>query len=155
MIVIFGFPLFLALNRTHNGDRININKTWNPMKNQLLSSFGSKIGLKKQQILYFSFQRLKIENINRYGKEGFEIHGREEGTVMTVSFRITDNLLLLWMADLFLNLMKQSHFRYLAKPGRNWLLLEQASDEGQEGQCGWLKDKFGIHGRLFLRYSVN
>lgn len=26
--------------------------------------------------------------INRYGKEGFEVHGRPEGSVMTVDFEI-------------------------------------------------------------------
>jgi len=29
------------------------------------------------------FKNSKIGNITRYGKEGYEIHGREAGTVMT------------------------------------------------------------------------
>ena len=34
------------------------------------------------------FKNSKIGNISRYGKEGYEIHGREAGTVMTVDFEI-------------------------------------------------------------------
>ena len=34
------------------------------------------------------FKNSKIGNISRYGKEGYEIHGRPMGTVMTVEFQI-------------------------------------------------------------------
>ncbi|MBI4791642.1 MAG: VOC family protein [Deltaproteobacteria bacterium] len=34
------------------------------------------------------FKNSSIGSIARYGKEGHEIHGREEGTVMTVEFEI-------------------------------------------------------------------
>ena len=34
------------------------------------------------------FKNSKIESISHYGKEGFEIHGQEEGTVLTVDFQI-------------------------------------------------------------------
>lgn len=34
------------------------------------------------------FRNSKIDNINYYGKEGFEIHGQQEGTVLTVAFQI-------------------------------------------------------------------
>ncbi len=36
------------------------------------------------------FKNSKIGRIARYGKEGFEIHGRPEGSVMTVEFWIED-----------------------------------------------------------------
>jgi predicted 3-demethylubiquinone-9 3-methyltransferase (glyoxalase superfamily) len=34
------------------------------------------------------FKNSKIGNVTRYGKEGYEIHGREAGTVMTIDFEI-------------------------------------------------------------------
>ena len=34
------------------------------------------------------FKNSKISNITHYGKEGYEIHGREAGTVLTVDFEI-------------------------------------------------------------------
>ena len=32
----------------------------------------------------------------------------------------------------------------LQEPGRSRLVLEQVSEGGEEGLCGWLKDKFGL-----------
>jgi predicted 3-demethylubiquinone-9 3-methyltransferase (glyoxalase superfamily) len=34
------------------------------------------------------FKNSKIGKISRYGKEGFEVHGRKAGSVMTVEFEI-------------------------------------------------------------------
>src|SRR6516165_3846365 len=34
------------------------------------------------------FKNSKIGKISRYGKEGFEVHGKQAGTVMTVEFEI-------------------------------------------------------------------
>jgi predicted 3-demethylubiquinone-9 3-methyltransferase (glyoxalase superfamily) len=34
------------------------------------------------------FKNSKIGKISRYGKEGFEVHGKKAGTVMTVEFEI-------------------------------------------------------------------
>jgi predicted 3-demethylubiquinone-9 3-methyltransferase (glyoxalase superfamily) len=34
------------------------------------------------------FRNARIGKISRYGKEGFEIHGRPDGSVMTVEFEI-------------------------------------------------------------------
>ena len=40
-------------------------------------------------IFYTSiFKNSKTEAISRYGKEGFEVHGQKEGTVLTVVFQI-------------------------------------------------------------------
>jgi predicted 3-demethylubiquinone-9 3-methyltransferase (glyoxalase superfamily) len=34
------------------------------------------------------FKDTKIGNVTRYGKQGYEIHNRKEGTVMTVDFEL-------------------------------------------------------------------
>ena len=34
------------------------------------------------------FKNSKIGDVTRYGKEGYEIHGRESGSVLTVEFEI-------------------------------------------------------------------
>jgi predicted 3-demethylubiquinone-9 3-methyltransferase (glyoxalase superfamily) len=36
------------------------------------------------------FKNSKIGKISRYGKEGYEIHGKPEGTVLTVEFQRAD-----------------------------------------------------------------
>src|SRR5260370_5902429 len=34
------------------------------------------------------FKNSKVGKISRYGKEGFEVHGKKAGTVMTVEFEL-------------------------------------------------------------------
>ena len=34
------------------------------------------------------FKNAKVGNVTRYGKEGYEIHKKKEGTVMTIDFEI-------------------------------------------------------------------
>lgn len=34
------------------------------------------------------FKDSEIFEVSRFGKEGFEIHGKEEGTAMTVNFKL-------------------------------------------------------------------
>ena len=97
--------------------------------------------------LYTSiFKDGKIGKIARYGKEGFEIHGQREGTVMTVEFEINGlKYLALNGGPLFkfnesfsivVTCDSQQEIDYY------WEKL--TADGGQPVQCGWLKDKFGL-----------
>jgi predicted 3-demethylubiquinone-9 3-methyltransferase (glyoxalase superfamily) len=91
------------------------------------------------------FKNSKIGKISRYGKEGHEVHGRAAGSVMTVEFEIE--------GQQFLALNGGPHFKFneavsfqvhcetQAEVDYFWSKLAQC---GQEGPCGWLKDKFGL-----------
>jgi predicted 3-demethylubiquinone-9 3-methyltransferase (glyoxalase superfamily) len=91
------------------------------------------------------FKNSKIGKISRYGKEGFEIHGRTAGTVMTVEFEID--------GQKFVALNGGPHFRFNEAVSFQvhcdsqqeidyfWSKLGEG---GQEQPCGWLKDKFGL-----------
>ncbi len=91
------------------------------------------------------FKNGKIGKISRYGKEGFEIHGQPEGKVMVVEFQIEgQTYLALNGGPLFkfneamsivVNCETQEEIDYY------WKAL---SDGGEEGHCGWLKDRFGV-----------
>jgi predicted 3-demethylubiquinone-9 3-methyltransferase (glyoxalase superfamily) len=91
------------------------------------------------------FKNGKIGKIARYGKEGFEIHGQPEGTVMTVEFEI-DGMKYLGLNggpifkfteafSIVVNCDTQEEIDYF------WGKLTQG---GQEVECGWLKDQFGV-----------
>ncbi|NWG26472.1 MAG: VOC family protein [Pseudorhodoplanes sp.] len=96
--------------------------------------------------LYSSiFPNSRIGRISRYGKEGFEIHGRPEGSVMTVEFEL-DGLRLTGLnggpifkfteaVSFQINCETQDEIDHY------WVKL---GDRGQEGPCGWLKDRFGL-----------
>jgi predicted 3-demethylubiquinone-9 3-methyltransferase (glyoxalase superfamily) len=91
------------------------------------------------------FKNAKIGRVSRYGKEGFEVHGRKAGTVMTVEFEIEGLT--------FLALNGGPHFKF--NEAVSFQIHCQTQDEvdffwnrliegGNESQCGWLKDKFGL-----------
>ena len=93
------------------------------------------------------FEGSSIGTITRYGKEGFEIHGRPAGSVLTVSFRLA--------GQEFTALNGGPHFRFSeaisfavkcdtqAEIDHYWERLGSGGDEKAQ-QCGWLKDKFGL-----------
>lgn len=91
------------------------------------------------------FKNSKIGKTSRYGKEGKEIHGKEAGSVMTVEFEIE--------GQKFVALNGGPHFKFNEAVSFQILCETQAEVDffwnklaqgGQEGPCGWLKDKFGL-----------
>ena len=91
------------------------------------------------------FKNSKIGKVSRYGKEGFEVHGKKAGTVMTVEFELE--------GQKFLALNGGPHFKFNeavsfqvnceTQQEIDHFWSELAKD-GEEGPCGWLKDKFGL-----------
>ncbi len=91
------------------------------------------------------FENSGIGPITRFGKEGFEFHRKPEGAVMTVAFTLD--------GQEFLGLNGGPDFKFneamslivncedQAAIDHYWYKL---SEGGVEGQCGWLKDKFGV-----------
>ena len=91
------------------------------------------------------FKNSRIGKISRYGKEGYEVHGRKAGTVMTVEFKIE--------GQKFLALNGGPHFKF--NEAISFQVHCQTQEEvdyfwsklsecGKEAPCGWLKDKFGL-----------
>ena len=98
------------------------------------------------------FKNCKIGKISRYGKEGFEVHGKKAGTVMTVEFEIE--------GQKFLALNGGPHFKFneavsFQVPCETQEEIDDfwssLAKDGEEGRCGWLKDKFGLSWQVFLR----
>jgi predicted 3-demethylubiquinone-9 3-methyltransferase (glyoxalase superfamily) len=93
------------------------------------------------------FENSSIGAITRYGKEGFEIHGRQAGSVLTVTFRLD--------GEEFTGLNGGPHFKFSeavsfvvrcrtqAEIDHYWNRLSEGGDEAAR-QCGWLKDKYGL-----------
>ena len=93
------------------------------------------------------FENSSVGAVSRYGKEGFEVHGRPDGSAMTVSFRLD--------GQEFTALNGGPHFKFTeaisfvvgcetqAEVDRYWERLGEGGDERAQ-QCGWLKDKFGV-----------
>jgi predicted 3-demethylubiquinone-9 3-methyltransferase (glyoxalase superfamily) len=91
------------------------------------------------------FSDSKIKRISYYGKEGFEIHGQKEGTVLTVEFEINGNPFTALNGGPIFKFNEAVSFQIFCDTQQEiddyWGKL---IGEGEEGQCGWLKDKYGI-----------
>jgi predicted 3-demethylubiquinone-9 3-methyltransferase (glyoxalase superfamily) len=92
------------------------------------------------------FRNSVITSVSRYGKEGFEFHGQKEGTAMTVAFQINgQSFTALNGGPVFKfneAISLQVYCENQEEIDEYWSKL--TGDGGEEGQCGWLKDKFGL-----------
>jgi len=91
------------------------------------------------------FKNSKIGTITRYEEELAAVSGRPKGSVMTVAFQLE--------GQGFTALNGSPHFKFTeaisfvvnCKTQKEVdELWEKLSDGGEEGQCGWLKDKYGL-----------
>jgi predicted 3-demethylubiquinone-9 3-methyltransferase (glyoxalase superfamily) len=100
------------------------------------------------------FPDAAIERVARYGKEGFEVHGKPADSVLTVTFR------LLGTEFVALNGGPQFTFNEAvsfiiqcedqAEIDRYWAALGDGGDAKAQ-QCGWLKDRFGLSWQIVPR----
>ena len=92
------------------------------------------------------FKDAEIRETSKYNQASAEISGQPEGSVMVVEFEIADQK--------FVGLNGGPHFKFneaisfmIDCKDQNevdyfWNTL--TADGGEESQCGWLKDKFGL-----------
>ena len=91
------------------------------------------------------FKNSRIENISYYGKEGFEIHGKKEGTVLTVVLSVNGQSFTALNGGPIFKFNESISFQVFCETQKEidyyWSKLGEG---GEEGQCGWLKDKYGL-----------
>ena len=91
------------------------------------------------------FKNSKIGKIARYGDAGAQVSGRPKGTVMTMAFQLE--------GQEFVALNGGPQFKFTE--AISFVVNCQTQEEvdkywnklsagGQEVQCGWLKDKYGL-----------
>jgi predicted 3-demethylubiquinone-9 3-methyltransferase (glyoxalase superfamily) len=94
-----------------------------------------------------TFKNSRIGRISRYGKEGHEIHGRAEGTVMTVEFEIDGQAFTALNGGPLFKFNEAVSFQVYCETQEEvdyyWEKLAKGGDEKAQ-QCGWLKDKYGL-----------
>ena len=91
------------------------------------------------------FKNSNITKINRYGKEGFEFHHKKEGIAMTVAFQINGQNFTALNGGPEFKFNESVSFQVFCENQKEidyyW---KELTIGGEEGMCGWLKDKFGI-----------
>lgn len=116
------------------------------MKNQITPCLWFDNEAEEAALFYTSiFKNSKIETISRFGKEGFEHHGKPEGTVMTVSFTINGQPFTALNGGPVFKFNEAVSFQVFCDSQEEidhyW---EKLTEGGQESMCGWLKDRFGV-----------
>jgi predicted 3-demethylubiquinone-9 3-methyltransferase (glyoxalase superfamily) len=93
------------------------------------------------------FKDGKILEIARYGKEGFDVHGRPEGSVMTVLFELRGQRFMGLNGGPVFKFTEAVSFEITCETQEEvdhfWERLGEGGDEAAR-QCGWLKDKYGL-----------
>jgi predicted 3-demethylubiquinone-9 3-methyltransferase (glyoxalase superfamily) len=93
------------------------------------------------------FKNSKVGDITHYGKEGYEIHEREAGTIMTVEFEIEGQKFVALNGGPIFKFNEAISFQVHCETQKEvdyyWEKLSEGGDE-QAQQCGWLKDKYGV-----------
>lgn len=100
------------------------------------------------------FKNASIGRILYYGKEGQEIHGMPEGSVLTVEFELE--------GQTFVALNGGPHFKFSEaisfivncdtqeEVDYYWHRLSEGGDEKAQ-MCGWLKDQYGLSWQIVPR----
>jgi predicted 3-demethylubiquinone-9 3-methyltransferase (glyoxalase superfamily) len=93
------------------------------------------------------FPNSRITTISRYGREGFDIHGRPEGSVMVVAFELDGQpITALNGGPVFAfneAISLQVSCASQDEIDHYWERLSEGGDPGAQ-QCGWLKDRYGL-----------
>lgn len=92
------------------------------------------------------FKNSKVGTITRYDEASAKASGRPAGTVMTVEFQLD--------GQSFVALNGGPHFKFTeavsfvvncaTQEEIDYFWEKLTADGGQEVECGWLKDKFGL-----------
>ena len=109
---------------------------------------GSTIKAEEAVTFYASvFKNSKIGDVTRYGKEGYEIHRREAGSVLTVDFEIEGQKFVALNGGPVFKFNEAISFQVRCETQKEidyyWEKLSEGGDK-QAQQCGWLKDKYGV-----------
>ena len=93
------------------------------------------------------FKNSKVAKVSRYGKEGYEIHGKPEGSVLTVEFELDGQTFTALNGGPAFKFNEAISFQVPCESQSEvdyyWEKLSEDGDENAQ-QCGWLKDKYGV-----------
>lgn len=91
------------------------------------------------------FENSKIGRISRYGEEGYEIHGKEAGSVMVAEFEIEGQTFMALNGGPRFKFNEAVSFQiHCDTQDEIDFFWSRLTDGGEEGPCGWLKDKYGV-----------
>jgi len=104
------------------------------------------------------FRNPRINTVQRYGKAGFEVHGKPEGSVMVVDFELDGQRFTALNGGPQFRFNEAVSFQVMCENQQEidyyWDKLTAGGDPKAQ-QCGWLKDKFGLSWQVVPRSMPN
>ena len=100
------------------------------------------------------FKNSKIVSISRFGKAGYEIHGKPAGSIMTVVFELDGQAFTALNGGPMFRFNEAISLQVYCENQEEvdyyWDKLAAGGDAKAQ-QCGWLKDKFGLSWQVIPR----
>ncbi len=91
------------------------------------------------------FKNSKVGTMTRYGEAGAEVSGRPKGSVMTATFEIEGQEFVALNGGPQFKFTEAISFVVNCETQKEIdEMWEKLSHGGEQGQCGWLKDKYGL-----------
>lgn len=91
------------------------------------------------------FKHSRLGHVTRYGEAGAEVSGRPKGSVMTVTFEIEGQEFMALNGGPLFHFSEAISFMVQCESQKEIdEMWEKLSQGGTKGQCGWLKDKYGL-----------
>ena len=91
------------------------------------------------------FKHSKIGKVARYDKAGEKVSGRPAGSVMTVEFQLEGQEFVALNGGPQFKFSEAISFQVHCDSQKEVdYFWDKLTDGGEEGPCGWLKDKFGL-----------
>jgi predicted 3-demethylubiquinone-9 3-methyltransferase (glyoxalase superfamily) len=92
------------------------------------------------------FKGSKILKTSHYTEAGREVHGRPPGSVMTVEFDLAGQHFTALNGGPIFKFSEAISFQVMCdnQDEVDYFWSKLSSEGGEEGPCGWLKDKFGL-----------
>ncbi|CAN5619470.1 VOC family protein [soil metagenome] len=103
----------------------------------------------EQAAMFYSsiFPNSTMGQVTRYGREGHEIHGQQEGSVMTVDFVLDGHPFTALNGGPHFTFNEAISFQVICASQEEvdhyWQRLGVGGDPAAQ-ECGWLKDRFGV-----------
>lgn len=98
------------------------------------------------------FRNAKLGTISRYPEAGYKIHGKKPGSVLTAEFEIDGQKFVALNGGPQFTFDEAVSFQvHCDSQDEVDYYWEKLSEGGEEGPCGWLKDRFGLSWQIVPR----
>lgn len=96
------------------------------------------------------FENSKMGTVSYYSNEGQEIHGKKQGSVMVAEFEINGQKFTALNGGPQFKFSEAISFQVPCESQKEIdYFSAKLTEGGEQGPCGWVKDKFGLSWQIF------